>query len=194
MADENNQQQPNPSVSQSGGTKGVQFPGNPEERAQEEANRNNQVDPQEKPQRPEGLPEGFDSWEDAYKDAVEKAKAPAKEEGPEALSAEQQAELDAALNDMPEESRDKAKPFFEEYARTGDLSDQSVKDAAKAFGVSEAVVRQYVGNSQAADVVGATQILGEAKVEQTDWDAFSAWANDGGYTADQLETFNSVRS
>lgn len=195
MEDENNQQQ-EPTVTQTGGTQGVQFSGDPEGRAQEEANRNNQQ--QAPAQRPEGLPDGFDTWE-AYGQAVSKGeinpdgtKKEAAEEQAQAadLSAEQQAQVDAALQDLPEANREKAQPFFEEFARSGALSDDSVKAAAEAFGVSEAMVRQYVSGAQAEDVAQATTIVEAAGTDMATFQAFQQWANEGGYTAEQTQAFN----
>lgn len=189
---------PAPSVQQTGGTQSVQFEGDAAARAQEEANRNNQQ--QAEPQRPEGLPEGFDSWEDYGKavsageinpdgSKIEASKAEGGEEA-EALSSEQQAEVDAALQDLPEDRREVAKPFFEEYARTGDISPESRKEAAKAFGVTEAMVDAYVKGAQASDTESATTIIEAAGETQSDFDAFREWANDGGYTAEQQQAFN----
>lgn len=202
MADEptpdNPQGEQTPAANPGGGTTRVEFSGNPEERAQQEGDQNNQ---QEEPaQRPEGLPEGFDNWEAFGKavaagthhpDGSEKKAAEEEEEStPEALTSEQQADVDAALADVPEESREKAQPFFEEFARTGELSEASVKEAAKAFGVSEDMVKQYVAGYQVNDQAAATAVFAEAGITAEEAAAFKTWAEEGGMSPEQMQAFN----
>lgn len=183
MADENNV-----SATEVGGVQSVQIQRDPAQQAQIEGDKLNQVTPEAA--RPEGLPEGFNSWEEFGKAQLEAQQNKPVDEGkPEELTPEQKAQADEALQGFPEESRAKAQPFIEEAARTGTLSDESVKAAAKEFGVSEAVVRQYLGNAQAqaqTDVV--TPIMQEIGGVEV-WQGFSEWA-EANYTAEQKAEFN----
>lgn len=141
-------------------------------------------------ERPEGLPEGFNTWEEFGKAQLAKAtEGETPKDAPTELTAEQKAQTEEALAGFPEENREKARPFIEEAARTGTLSDESVTAAAKAFGVSEDMVRQYLGNAQSqaqTDVV--TPLLEEIGGKEV-YDQFSAWAS-ANYTPQQLADFN----
>lgn len=183
MADENNT-----SVTEVGGTQQVQIQRDPAEQAKIEGDKTNQLAPEAA--RPEGLPEGFDSWEAFGKAQLEAQQNKAPEENkPEELTAEQKAQAEEALQGFPEESRAKAQPFIEEAARTGTLSDESVKAAAKEFGVSEAVVRQYLGNAQDQAQMDVVTPIMEQIGGQEVWQGFSEWA-EANYTAEQKAEFN----
>lgn len=171
-------------------------------------------------ERPEGLPEGFDSWEAYAKDRLAKDAAPGDETSPppppgpaetQATPEEIEALVTTALEAWPEEQRELARPFTEEFAKTGALSDETVKAAAAAFNVPEFVVRQYVEGAQ-VEVLRAE--LEAVKSERTAaqeaaaqeaankpildlfggaerWDHFGAWAEEN-LTAAQLKAFNSA--
>lgn len=88
-------------------------------------------------ERPEGLPEGFDTWEAYGKAQVEAGKKAAeapKAETPEAKAAREA--FDA-----------KAAPFTKEHEETGTLTPESITKAAKEFGVTEDVVKQYLAGA-----------------------------------------------
>ena len=183
-----------PAVTQTGGTQSVQFTGDPKAREAEEAAKNNQ---QSNPgtatqERPEGLPEGFDSWEaygqdrlakDAPKDTTTGKDTPA-------LTADQKAEADEALKDLPEANREKARPMFEEFARTGDLSDATVKTAAETFGVTEDMVRLYVAGAKGESAQSAEAAVTAAGTDMATFQQFQTWANEGGMDQAQLDAFN----
>lgn len=151
--------------------------------------------PQEEPKteaRPEGLPEGFDSWEAFGKAQLEKQaaaeKEPAEEEGPDEIAQEVEAELEK----LPEDSREKARPFFDEFARTGALSDESRKAAAEAFGVTEEMVDFYVKGAQ-SQAEEASQPLYEAAGGKEALYEFKAWA-EANYDDAQKAAFNEALS
>lgn len=189
-------------VTDVGGTQSVTIPANPEGQAQIEGDKLNGIQPA--PARPEGLPEGFDSWED-YGQAVssgkinpdgtpreEAPKEPAAEAPqPEALTEEQQGEVDAALESMPEDGREKARPFFEEFARTGDIAEDSRKAAAEAFGVSVEMVDAYVAGAKSQQATALDEALTEAGTTGAEYEAFREWAATG-YTPEQMAQFNSA--
>lgn len=186
MADENTQ---GAQATEVGGVQQVQFSGDPQGQAKIEGDKSNQLQPEA--QRPEGLPEGFDSWEAFGKAQLEAQQNKTSEDAPKEgeLTSEQKAQAEAALTGFPEESRAKAQPFIEEAARTGTLSDESVKAAAKEFGVSEEVVRQYLGNAQTQAQTDVVTPIHEAIGGKEVWDGFAQWA-EANYTAEQKAAFN----
>lgn len=133
-------------------------------------------------------PEGFDTWE-AYGKAVAKGEVKPQTENPEDQAPATDAQVEEALKELPEESRDKAKPFFEEFATTGTLTAESKKAAAEAFGVSEAMVDQYMAGYQAQEAQGAAQLLSAAGVSQEDYSQYAEWA-EANLTPDQKVAFN----
>lgn len=176
-----------PTVVEVGGTQSVQFSGDPGQQAKTEGDKTNQLPPETA--RPEGLPEGFDSWEAFGKaQLADKAKTSAGEAETPALTEEQQGQIAEAVKGLPEERRAAATPFFTEFAATGNLSPESTKAAAALFGVSEEMVRIYVGNAQEAGQAQAAPVI-EAIGGQEVWDGFSKWA-EANYTADQKAKFN----
>lgn len=193
MADAQNpgggdQQQPAVEVKQVEGAQAVTFNNDAEAEAQRQGDLNNEKAPPA--QRPEGLPEGFDSWEAYAKDLEAKGKEP-KDEGEQAgaeLSAEQKAEVDANLEAFPEANREKARPFVEEVARTGDLSEEARAKAAEEFGVPKEWVDRYIaGAKQEAEssIAPVYEAVGGKEV----FDSFKAWANTN-YSAEQQDAFN----
>lgn len=134
--------------------------------------------------RPEGLPEGFDSWEAFGKAQLEAQTAPAEETTEAAPTGVQE-----AINQLPEATREKATPFFQEFAEKGDLSPESVKAAAEAFGFTEDMIQDYVAGAkarQAGAVDSMMQPFYEASGDKATFDAFSQWAQSGGMTAEQV--------
>lgn len=186
MADEQNQ---GPQVTEVGGTQVVQMEGNPQGQAQIEGDKTNQVQPQAA--RPEGLPEGFDSWE-AFGKAQLEAQQKAKEEAEadtNALTEEQQGQVTSELEKFPEEAREKARPFVEEAARTGTLSQESKEAAAKAFGVPVDWVESYLrGATEQAQTDVVSPIMEQIGGQET-WQGFQEWA-EANYTAEQKAAFN----
>ena len=138
-------------------------------------------------ERPEGLPEGFDSWEAFGKAQLEKAGKAEDGTGDEPQAGD--AQVEAALQDLPEASREKAKPFFEEFAASGTLTAESKKAAAEAFGVSEAMVDQYMAGYQATEAQEGAQLLATAGVSQEDFNGFKEWA-EANQTPAQRVAFN----
>ena len=136
--------------------------------------------------RPEGLPEGFDSWEAFGKAQLE---AKGKDAGQEEGAGAEAPGVEEALAGLPEESREKAKPFFEEFATSGTLSDGSKKAAAEAFGVSVEMVEMYMAGAQATEANAGAQLLTAAGVSQEDYSGYAAWAADN-LTVDQKKAFN----
>lgn len=184
MADENTQAPANDGleVTQQGGTTKVQADGTTPLPSDEAP----------KGDRPEGLPEGFDSWE-AYGKAQLAKEAEAgdtNEEAPKegALDAETQAEVNKALETLPQENQEKARPFFESFATKGDLTSDERDAAAKAFGVSREMVDQYVAG-WAAQNAAASDPIYEAGGGREKVDAFTAWA-EANYTPEQKAAYN----
>jgi len=158
-------------------------------------------------ERPAGLPEGHDSWE-AYAKALETANAagkavepPAKEgaadkdtkEGEDKPAYVRPAEIQAQIDTLPEASREKAAPFFDEVVQTGALSDASVKAAAEQFGVTEDMVRDYVAGGKAraeAQTAAAVAPFYEAAGGKEVYDQFVQWAITGGFTPAQMADFD----
>lgn len=137
----------------------------------------------------EGPPEGYESWK-AYAQALAEGKAtPGKEDGAGNAEPTSEAAVEAALQDLPEASREKAKPFFEEFATTGTLTAESKKAAAEAFGVSEAMVDQYMAGYQATEAQEGAQLLATAGVSQEDFNGFKEWA-EANQTPAQRVAFN----
>lgn len=137
------------------------------------------------------LPEGFDSWE-AYGKA-QAGKAATEEAPKEEAATERPAEVQQAIDALPEASREKATPFFEEFAKDGDLSAESRKAAAELFGVSEEMVGLYVKGAQ-ADAAAAQEVvlspLYEAAGGKETYDKFAEWAAGGGYSPEQIAAFD----
>lgn len=186
MADETENTGPN--ATEVGGVQQVQMQGDQQGQAKIEGDKANQSTPA--PERPEGLPEGFDNWE-AFGKAQLEAQQKAGEEGAKTeLTPEQTAQVEASLKDLPADRQEAARPFIEEAARTGTLSEESVTEAAKAFGVTEDMVRQYLEGAQARagtqTVTPIMEAIGGAEV----FEEFAAWAEAGGMTADQQKAFN----
>jgi len=147
-------------------------------------------------ERPEGLPEGFDSWEAFGKAQLAKeseegkdgADADADTTVSEPLDAESQKEVDARLADLPEDRREAARPLFEEFARSGDLSDEQRDEAAKTFGVTREMVDIYVKGFQ-SNTEAELAPLYEAAGGKTTVDEFTAWAK-ANYTPEQMEAYD----
>lgn len=124
--------------------------------------------------RPEGLPAEYESWE-AYAKALAEGKA-TDEATTEDGDGSPTADVEEALAGLPEESREKAKPFFEEFATTGTLTDDSKKAAAEAFGVSVEMVDMYMAGAQATEANAGAQLLTTAGVSQEDYAGYKEWA------------------
>lgn len=160
---------------------------------------------QPKPEGPAGIPGGFETWEDFGKavqagthDATGKEITQQEEEGqsegdeespPAELSETQKQEVEDALAEIEEEARDKARPFFEEFARNGALSAESTKAAAEAFGVSEKMVQLYIKGATAEAASTAAAIYQEAGVSEEEAQGFKAWAEEN-WTEQQKQEFN----
>jgi len=153
---------------------------------------NPQVDPnapvEPSTERPEGLPEGdWNTWEEYGQAKIAEDEANA----PTPISDESKATAQEALKDLPEGSREKAQPFFEEVAETGELSADSKKAAAEAFGVSEDMVDMYIRGAQASQD-DVTAPIFEAAGGEADYNAFSEWAQNGGMTQEEMTEFNAA--
>ncbi len=135
--------------------------------------------------RPEGLPEGHESWE-AYAKSLETAKAePAAETTQEAAPTGVQ----EAINQLPEATREKATPFFTEFAEKGDLSPESIKAAAEAFGFTEDMIQDYVAGAKARQAQAGDAVMQpfyEASGDKATFDAFSQWAQSGGMSQEEV--------
>lgn len=189
MADEQQQQDggdkaPDVKVTQVDGGQSIQFQNDVEAEAQKQGDLNNQKKPEG--ERPEGLPEGFESWEAYAKDLAAKQDQQGNDEGD--LSAEQEEAVKTNLEQFPEENREKARPFVEEVARSGDLSEESRDAAAKAFGVPREWVDRYVAGAKAEAEGPINELYAEVGGKET-YDAFAEWAK-ANYTADQIAAFD----
>lgn len=186
---------PEVTVTDVGGTQSVQIDGNAKGQEQVEGDKANQITtpPASNEERPEGLPEGYDTWEEFGKAQLAEAQknTQGEEEGAaeeEALTEEQKAQVQADLEQFPEDVREKATPFVEEVARTGSLSDASKEEAAKTFNVPVSYVDTYLKGLGAEAAATAEPILAEVGGKEV-FDQFKEWA-EVNYDAEQLKAFN----
>jgi len=134
-------------------------------------------------------PEGYDTWE-AYGKAVAKGEvkpAEAKKEE-EAAPAQEDPELKAQLEALPEAVREKAAPLFKEFTDTGTLTAESKKAAAETFGVTEEMVDIYLAGAQSTQEAALTPFY-EAAGGKEAYAEFTAWAATG-LTAEEQAEFN----
>lgn len=109
--------------------------------------------------RPTEWPEGVNSWEEFGKLSPEdRSKALLAQTKVETQGTEQEAPkegLDLLVQQqtagMSPELATAVTPFIRNFAEKGDLTADEVKDAAKATGLSEAIVQQYVDNAKIAN-------------------------------------------
>lgn len=189
---------PEAKATQVGGVERVEFQGDVEGQSKIEGDKNSQKDGA--PALESDIPGGYESWE-AYGKAVQAGEinpdgskveeAPAEDgEGAGAeLTEEQRTLVDDQLKELPEEAREKAKPFFEEFARAGTLSDASKEAAAKAFGVTPEMVDLYIKGAQAGAQESMASVLEQAGVSEEEALGFQAWANEN-WTDEQRIAFN----
>lgn len=152
------------------------------------------------PSEEQAPPEGFASWEEYGKaQHAEKAKAKAEEkpeeapaeekpEEPEPLDEDTQKAIAEQVDALPEDIREGAKPLFEEFARTGDLSAEGREAAAKLWNVTPDMVDLYVKGAQAQLEADASPLY-EAGGGKEQTLAFKEWA-EANYSPEEQAAFN----
>lgn len=169
--------------------------------------------------KPEGLPEGFESWEDlskAYNEMVKGKETAATEAGTETPAAEETTKP-TKLADVPAERVAEVKAGLAkaggmyadaryetaalEFETLGDVTPETIKTTAEAFGVTEEIARQFVdsqkalreaqtklqGNVQDAQVADLHSVAGGPE----GYAQFVQWGQTG-LTADQRTAYDAV--
>lgn len=125
------------------------------------------------------LPEGYTSWEQYGQDVASGKVAPP------APATEAPAETpQEEAPQVPPELAAKLEPFNAEFTTSGTLSDESVAKAAKEFGVSEDMVRQYLAGAQATTSATVGQFHAQTGGAEGYAD-FQAWSAEGMTKAEQ---------
>lgn len=177
-------------------------------------------DPVEAPQRPDHIPEKF--WKDGKVDTdalvksyteLEKKQSGAKSPTTEKPKAEKPGDEKKGASEQKTEgaegekkeggeenksdpaTSETFKPFFEEFAKDGKLSDATYEKLAKEHNLSRELVDDYIANRQAKVQADATSIEREvSKVfdsvgGQETYTEMAAWARES-LPADEIEAFN----
>jgi hypothetical protein len=147
------------------------------------------------------LPEGFtdaESFAKAVLDGTykpEPAAATEESDAPKGLTDEQ---LKEVTKGMAPEMAEKVAPFVKAFAETGTLTDEQVAEAAKATGMSEPMVRQYMAGAEAE---GIKQQVADAAIISRfaapfggpeGYDAFTTWAKNGGLSEAEGATYDKM--
>lgn len=93
----------------------------------------------------------------------------------------------AAVTPDPNSFEVRAEKFTKEFTDTGNLAPASITEAAKTFGVTEDVVRQYMRGAMAGQdqVAQAVKLAHDTVGGETQWQDFAAWAN-GNLSGEEL--------
>lgn len=136
--------------------------------------------------RPEGLPEKFKSWDDMVKSYNELESKLGKQ--PETDKAETKTDDEVSDADADGDSTFDLNSFAEEFAETGELSDESF-EALEANGFPRSMVEEYIEGQRARGEVINNAIFTEAGGKEA-YEEMINWAVDGNYSDEEIAAFD----